>query len=143
MADATVVWQILVEECGADPELLEDFASSWPCDEYRFVGYLGFGGKVRSHSLMGHDNVWVDYYPEDKTPERDEMVKLANKRLMEEAIYGNPDGFVLVHARASGSSTCYFGPFASREELDAWVDEHPEVRGGSVVAMYKTVDWRR
>jgi hypothetical protein len=47
------IWQVLVEECGASAfkggcnEMFWSFRFHWPeCREFRFIGKLGFGGKV-------------------------------------------------------------------------------------------------
>ncbi len=52
------------------------FAYSSGITEYRFCGKLGFGGKFRCRREF-----YVDYYQENKTKERDEMVAKANARL--------------------------------------------------------------
>ena len=45
------------------------------CREYRFQGTLGYGGKYRAGTNR------VDYYHEDGTPERQEIVDITNKEL--------------------------------------------------------------
>lgn len=81
------VWAILVEECGADrtePARL-DFERHWPdCREYRFMGSLGFGGKVWAPSTYRRAP-YVSCYSEDETPERRSAIQRANARLQEEA----------------------------------------------------------
>lgn len=76
------VWVILVEECGASPSA----DSKWEfvyhqtrehCAEFRFMGKLGFGGKLWNQSLRLH----VTCYPEDLTDERIEMIVKADARL--------------------------------------------------------------
>lgn len=59
--------------------------------EFRFIGALGFGGKFHLHGrhfLLGRDphlttdyRCYVSCYPEDATPERQEMIERANERL--------------------------------------------------------------
>lgn len=75
------VYDVLVEECGAPDGDYDraQFAACWPeCVEYRFIGALGFGGKV----WAWHNRPpTVNYYPEDETPERLEMMQRANERL--------------------------------------------------------------
>jgi len=44
------------------------------CDEWRFRGKLGFGGKYR-------DNNRVDCYKEDETPERRKIINELNEAL--------------------------------------------------------------
>jgi hypothetical protein len=80
------IWQVLVEECGASAfkggcnEMFWSFRFHWPeCREFRFIGKLGFGGKVWD---TGHE--WrVSCYSENLTPERDAMIERANARLAE------------------------------------------------------------
>lgn len=77
---AVRVWTILVEECGADPSASAalDFYRHWPeCREYRFAGALGFGGKVWDNA----GRVYVSFYFEDYTPERQAAKEVANIRL--------------------------------------------------------------
>lgn len=62
--------------CGASVRQCDDFAYHFPeCGEYRFQGKLGFGGKIYADPLR----VWVDCYPEDRTPERVALIEKANK----------------------------------------------------------------
>jgi len=75
--DAAHVAQIVVEECGATPDAFLGFNQHWPCMEWRFVGALGFGGKVHAT----HGRVYVSCYPEDRTPAREAMIERANERL--------------------------------------------------------------
>lgn len=75
------VYQVLVQECGADENddkartFAHAHAAQVKCSEFRFQGGLGFGGKYRSKTNT------VDYYPEDRTEERDKMVERTNNRL--------------------------------------------------------------
>lgn len=48
------------------------------CVEYRFGGKLGYGGKFWNY----HDSWYVNYYQEDKTRDRDSIVKTVNKKLV-------------------------------------------------------------
>lgn len=85
---------ILVEECGYRlyPHDGESFLRSvvaeddpdWHevCNEYRFCGALGFGGKFRNNG-NNNNTPYVDCYQEDETPERRAMIERANKRLTE------------------------------------------------------------
>jgi hypothetical protein len=78
--DARAVWRILVEECGAHDLDERAFASLWPgCVEYRFMGSLGFGGKVWAGLVDGAP--FVSCYREDETPERLATIARANERL--------------------------------------------------------------
>lgn len=76
-----IIWVILVEECGADPEGFNDFMRVWPdCVEYRFVGDLGMGGKVWANT----GRIYVSGYPEDTGyghEDRAAMIRRANARL--------------------------------------------------------------
>lgn len=69
------VYAVLVEHGGAYPEDRGNFVwahtdrSGYTVDEWRFQGHLGYGGKYRVKTNT------VDYYPEDKTPER-ELVRM-------------------------------------------------------------------
>lgn len=47
------------------------------CKEWRFQGKLGFGGKYRSDSNK------VDYYSEDVSPEREQIMMTTNQLLLE------------------------------------------------------------
>ena len=95
---AREVLKILVEECdyrvldprdGAGfvraimwPQPQDKWAHQYPCNEYRFMGALGFGGKFRNNG--NRDNTpHVDCYREDETPARRAMVERANERLAE------------------------------------------------------------
>jgi hypothetical protein len=74
------VWLVLVEECGAAPDDWPSFALAWPrCEEYRFIGTLGFGGKVWAGLVDGAP--FVSCYREDETPERLATIARANERL--------------------------------------------------------------
>lgn len=76
--DPKQVWPVLVTECGADPDGLDNFVATWPeCREYRFQGALGFGGKVWAN--LG--KVYVTCYPENETAVRHAMIEAANARL--------------------------------------------------------------
>ncbi len=48
-----------------------------PCDEFRFQGRLGFGGKYRRKTNT------VDCYPEDETPGRLVLIAETNAALSE------------------------------------------------------------
>lgn len=73
------VFDILVDECGANEKMREEFLnyhiSVEPCDEFRFQGKLGYGGKY-----WRKDN-YVTCYEEDKTTSRVMMLTIANEKL--------------------------------------------------------------
>lgn len=84
--NAKAVAQILRDECG----WCSDDRGEWAfvhhvtkgCDEYRFMGALGFGGKFRNNG-NNDDTPYVDFYPEDATPDRRQRAERANQRLAE------------------------------------------------------------
>jgi hypothetical protein len=88
----------IIEDCGvaaADESMLYQFRRAViECEdnfgvEFRFCGKLGFGGKFHMHPtsfafpnvLAGDYRAYVSCYPEDRTPERDELIEAANERL--------------------------------------------------------------
>lgn len=76
--EADAVYNILVEHAGADEHGRREFAAmhaNGRCDEYRFVGWLGFGGKFWRHDWR------VSAYPEDITPGRQAIVDVTNAAL--------------------------------------------------------------
>lgn len=79
---ADAIWTILVENAGASPRqsVRADFvALQMPelCEDYRFQGLLGFGGK-----FWNYDGRWyVTLYAEDETPERLAIVEKVNALL--------------------------------------------------------------
>jgi hypothetical protein len=90
-AQANGVVQILEEECGYtasergyDPMAARIIAprsdGGHVCQEYRFGGALGFGGKFRNNG--NNNNVpYVDCYQGHATKERLAMIERANERL--------------------------------------------------------------
>ena len=78
---ANDIYNILMEECGATEYWRDNFVISEVegCQEYRFQGTLGFGGKFRNNG----NGVYVDCYPEDMTPEREKTIESVNARLRE------------------------------------------------------------
>lgn len=90
-AEADKVWDILVEEVGANPDKTGWMYSAFMryvtvsegpfSHEFRFQGSLGFGGKF----LNGAGPGWrVTCYPESETPERRAAIDEANRRLQDE-----------------------------------------------------------
>lgn len=85
--EASRVYDVLAEECGAHDRGRRDFMHAatrdrkdwWDFLEYRFMGALGFGGKVH----LEPKRIWVSQYLEDETAESVEMVRRANERLAE------------------------------------------------------------
>jgi hypothetical protein len=82
---ANKVYDIIVRNClGKEPT--HDRASfvDWLTqekngNEYRFCGWLGFGGKF----YRTWDRWYVDQYPEDEIPESRMMASLANRELLD------------------------------------------------------------
>ena len=80
---AEKIYIVLEKECGAPKGQRDDFVWHFsedkdPTREWRFCGELGFGGKFR-----WNERFFVNYYPEDKSKLRDEMVEKANAKLTE------------------------------------------------------------
>jgi hypothetical protein len=77
---ANAVYDILRDECSASESGRENFVFAQtlgPCEEYRFQGNLGFGGKF----YRNHNGWYVMCYPEDMTYERRMMIQRADERL--------------------------------------------------------------
>jgi hypothetical protein len=75
---ANAVYDVLVEHAGASEEQRDEFVImhvNGRCDEYRFIGSLGFGGKFWRHDWR------VSCYREDETPERVEAIRITNEAL--------------------------------------------------------------
>lgn len=74
------VFDLLVSIGGAPESMRQDFlhhhSTEQPCDEYRFQGHLGFGGKYRRKTNR------VDCYPEDETLERKAIIMRLNMALV-------------------------------------------------------------
>lgn len=73
------VYDVLMKTGGAREDERDSFitnhTSTQGCDEYRFQGHFGFGGKYRSKTNT------ADYYAEDKTPELELRVSNLNAQL--------------------------------------------------------------
>jgi len=86
-ATANQIYDVLVATCEAPESMRADFVhvqTTEFCKEWRFQGELGFGGKFwrgRHGWIFNRPNWFVNYYPEDRTPERDAMVEEANAAL--------------------------------------------------------------
>jgi hypothetical protein len=76
---ANDIFDILVETCDASEGWRANFLRimTTGCEEYRFQGSLGFGGKLYNNS----GKLYVDCYPEDLTDVRQQAIDLANSRL--------------------------------------------------------------
>lgn len=80
---AKQIYAVLVEEAGAKNDPYEEAAfirylTTTEHAEWRFVGCLGFGGKLYNNRW---DGPRVGYYSEHKTPERDAVAAKCNARL--------------------------------------------------------------
>lgn len=77
---AHLIYDILVDECGANPEQRQAFVIAqttyWP-SEYRFGGCLGSGGKFWNSG----GNWYINCYKEDENREVNRRIDLANRRL--------------------------------------------------------------
>jgi hypothetical protein len=76
---ANKIYDVLVVVGGASKHMRDSFVyahtSDEICDEWRFSGNLGFGGKYWKKRNL------VNYYSEDETKERDILVDKINKLL--------------------------------------------------------------
>ncbi|MER7280520.1 hypothetical protein ABT369_39385 [Dactylosporangium sp. NPDC000244] len=78
---ANAVYNVLVEHAGAREDDRDAFVYhvTHGCEEYRFQGVLGFGGK-----LYVEPRRWrVSCYREDETPARVEAIWVTNEALAE------------------------------------------------------------
>lgn len=80
---ANEVWDVLVELAGANERDRDTFVryltSPEPFgQEYRFIGVLGFGGKLHFNTFRG---ARVSCYPEHHTPETKSVLDAVNERL--------------------------------------------------------------
>ncbi len=91
-AEASAIWQVLVDHAGADDgpfdgEAFVHLQSASVCVEYRFAGSLGFGGKFRRNRVwIGGtctESWTVDCYRENETPERLAVIAETNAALAE------------------------------------------------------------
>lgn len=75
------IYDILETVCDASPRMREaflyEFQKTKPCREWRFSGNLGFGGKFR----LNNNGMYVDYYSEDETTQRNTIEATANEQL--------------------------------------------------------------
>lgn len=73
------IYDVLVADCGADENDRMCFTREIRrgCHEYRCCHALGFGGKFRPETCS------VNYYPEDRTDERDKIQAEVNRKLWE------------------------------------------------------------
>lgn len=80
-AEAHAIFTVLVEHAGASEDERHDFVhhqTAGPCTEYRFIGSLGFGGKFWRSSGW-----YVNTYPEQLTPAREQAISQTNTVLQE------------------------------------------------------------
>lgn len=85
--EADRVWTILVEKAGASPkrEARQDFvryltSESLHGHEFRFIGLLGFGGKLHFNDYHG---AYIGCYPEDRDEVREDCIAVVNYLLSE------------------------------------------------------------
>jgi len=79
---ANAVYDILVAHAGAHENNRLSFVYShcedeYPCNEFRFGGFFGFGGKYWSERNT------INYYNEDRTKKLDKLEAKVNKLLGE------------------------------------------------------------
>ena len=77
------IWDVLIEHAGASPDEREAFVRYLTTPErfgheYRFMGRLGFGGKLYYSPARGP---WVACYREDETDERRAIITRVNRGL--------------------------------------------------------------
>jgi hypothetical protein len=81
--EASLIFDALVDTCGARESRREDFIHYLSQDqknhEYRFQGFLGFGGKLYHQ----WDELWVGCYPEDMDKVKQSMIHEAHTRIEE------------------------------------------------------------
>lgn len=91
-SEAAAVWQVLVDHAGAPDHAMSrdafvQFQSTNVCEESRFQGSLGFGGKFRRNRVwIGGTRAesWtVDCYAEDMTADRQAVIDKTNEALAE------------------------------------------------------------
>ena len=77
----STIFDVLVAYAGAHPDLRNDFLFHWPdCVEFRFQGYLGFGGKIYyQHRPL---KIWVSCYSEDLNDDTRAILDNVNERLL-------------------------------------------------------------
>jgi hypothetical protein len=83
----TKVYGVLIEKAGAPPSYSDSFLpfaadwwnnNFWSTKEFRFMGKLGMGGKI----WLDPEGYRVSCYSEDRTPEREKILKDVNSDLM-------------------------------------------------------------
>lgn len=76
------IWDLLVREVEANPNMRTEFMAHWPkCREFRFQGRLAFGGKIWHQQYGNGHRVYVTCYSEDENPERDHLIQRMNRLL--------------------------------------------------------------
>jgi hypothetical protein len=71
--EASDVYDILIAECGAPmserPFFIASIMEDRSIHEWRFCGNMGYGGKFK----LNNGQAYVTFYPEDTTPERQQI----------------------------------------------------------------------
>lgn len=81
---AAALYEILEQTVGAPTEKesfmhhIQEALDKGERLEYRFIGNLGFGGKLWIHP---HKTPYVTCYQEDETPGRRQLIKAANEEI--------------------------------------------------------------
>lgn len=82
---ADEVYDLLVEHAGASNEITQRarfvIAQSKGCEEYRFGGRLGFGGKFHYHPLAIECPIYVNCYHEDLNQTTAQVIYRTNNAL--------------------------------------------------------------
>ena len=84
---ANRVYDLLVEIGGAPEDRRDMFIRYAAIDlrEFRFIGHLGFGGKIHAQGTWSHKSspLFVSCYHDEHTSERDRIIVEINKKLSE------------------------------------------------------------
>lgn len=99
---ANSIYDILVELGGASERMRDAFIyahhTKKDCDEWRFQGKFGFGGKFWSKYLD------VNYYSEHETDELNELKQTINNKISD-AMYGGNIGKTLIVGDGTANKT--------------------------------------
>lgn len=90
---ARKIWACLVKYAGATPSELDSFliaTTEHNCDEYRFCGSLGAGGKIYLDNRSARPRWWVNCNREDETLERRAIIRKVNRKLFQLMAGMNP-----------------------------------------------------
>lgn len=121
------IYDILVKDAGAvesERDMFIHVHTKSDCDEYRFQGKFGFGGKFWSKYLD------INYYSEDKTKELDKLRDSINEKIML-SVYGNAIGKKVTKKQINEKKKDYNPkPFKSGSKINtvSGLVRHPHLR---------------